>query len=121
MEKMIAYCGLVCSDCPAYVATQSGERDALEEVAAQWRLAFNAPEITAESIVCDGCPGTNGGRLAGYCTTCEIRACGVQREVANCAHCAAYGCAKLEGFLDNAPEARETLEEIRQSRDQPLH
>jgi len=26
MDKIIAYCGLVCSDCPAYIATQAGDR-----------------------------------------------------------------------------------------------
>ena len=37
MDKIIAYCGLVCSDCSAYVATQANDQEALERVAAQWR------------------------------------------------------------------------------------
>jgi hypothetical protein len=49
MDKMIAYCGLVCTDCPAYVATQANDRDALERVAAQWREEYNAPGLTVES------------------------------------------------------------------------
>ena len=113
MDKMIAYCGLVCTDCPAYVATQADDRAALERVAAQWREAFNAPEITADSIICDGCLGSNGGRLSGYCYECEIRACGVERGVVNCAHCDEYGCEKLEGFFGHASEARAVLDEIR--------
>ena len=113
MDKMIAYCGLVCTDCPAYVATQADDRAALERVAAQWREAFNAPEITADSIICDGCLGSNGGRLSGYCYECEIRACGVERGVVNCAHCDEYGCEKLEGFFGHASEARAVLDEVR--------
>jgi hypothetical protein len=113
MDRVVAYCGLVCTDCPAYVATQATDRAALERVAAQWREEFNAPEITADSIVCDGCVGHNGGRLSGYCLECKIRACGVERGVVNCAHCADYGCEKLEGFFAQASDARTVLDEIR--------
>jgi hypothetical protein len=35
MDKIIAYCGLVCADCPAYIATPANDREALERVAAQ--------------------------------------------------------------------------------------
>jgi hypothetical protein len=110
--EMVAYCGLVCTDCPAYVATQTNVPSALERVAAQWREQFNAPEITAESIICDGCLGSNGGRLSSYCNVCEIRACGVERGVTNCAHCPDYACEKLEGFFAHATEARARLDDI---------
>lgn len=115
MDKIIAYCGLVCSECPAYVATQADDRAALERVAAQWREQFNAPDLTADSIICDGCLGGNGGRLAAYCSVCEIRACGATRGVVNCAHCADYACERLEGFLGQAPHARTVLDEIRRA------
>lgn len=115
MDRIVAYCGLVCSDCGAYIATQANDPAALERVAAQWREKFSSPEITAHSILCDGCPGTNGGRRIGYCATCEIRACALERGVSNCAHCADYACAKLEGFLAHAVDARTTLDEIRAS------
>ena len=113
MERIIAYCGLNCTECKAYLATQTNDPAALEHVAAEWREAFNAPGITAESIVCDGCLATIDGRRAGYCSMCEIRACAVERDVANCAYCADYACAKLEGFLAHAPAARDTLEQLR--------
>jgi len=113
MDKIIAYCGLNCAACPAYVATQSGDPAALERVAAEWRVAFHAPDMTAESIVCDGCLANIGGRLASYCGMCEIRACAIERALPHCAACADYGCSKLEGFLAGAPEARETLEQLR--------
>ena len=113
MDKIIAYCGLNCSECPAYVATQSGDPAALERVAAQWREAFNMPDLTAESVICDGCLQKDGGRLSGYCATCAIRACAVERGVVNCAHCADYACDKLTAFWAHAPEAQATLEQIR--------
>lgn len=45
MNQMIAYCGLVCTDCAAYKATQANDQAALEKVAAEWREQFN-PGIT---------------------------------------------------------------------------
>jgi hypothetical protein len=116
MDKIVAYCGLVCTDCPAYVATQADDRAALEQVAAQWRQEFNAPDITAASILCDGCLGVEG-RHCSHCFECDIRACGLDHSVANCAHCADYACDKLEGFFGAAPDARATLNEVRRSLD----
>jgi hypothetical protein len=114
MDKIIAYCGLVCTDCPAYIATQADDRAALEQVAAQWRKEYNAPNITVESVICDGCRGSDG-RPCGHCFECEIRACGMARGIVNCAHCADYACEKLEGFFGFAPVAKAALDGIRQS------
>ena len=112
MDKIIAYCGLICSDCEAYIATQSGDRAALEQIAARWREEFNAPEISVEGIMCDGCL-TDAGRKCGHCFDCEVRACAMERGLLNCAHCTDYACTKLEGFFGFAPTARATLDGIR--------
>lgn len=109
MEKIIAYCGLICTDCPAYIATQADNRAALEKVAAQWREEYNAPNITVESVVCDGCL-TDDGRKCSHCFECDIRACALGRSVANCAHCQDYGCEKIEKFFGFVPDARATLD-----------
>jgi hypothetical protein len=114
MDRIIAYCGLVCTDCPAYVATQADDRAALELVAAQWREEYSAPHITVEWVICDGCL-TEEGRKCSHCADCEIRACGVARDVANCAHCADYACERLEGFFAFVPDARAVLDEVRLS------
>lgn len=114
MAHIVAFCGLVCDGCPAYIATQADDLAAKERVAAQWREEFNAPEIDAAYVTCDGCLAFDG-RLGGHCLECEIRACGVARGVANCAYCPDYGCEKLMNFLGYVPEARATLEEIRRA------
>lgn len=114
MDRIIAYCGLVCSDCAAYVATQAGDQAALERVAAKWREEYNAPDITVESVICDGC--LTGPRKCSHCAECDIRACGIGRVVVNCGHCADYvSCDKLERFFGFVPAARTVLEGIRQS------
>ena len=114
MDKIIAYCGLVCSDCPAYIATQANDPVALERLVAQWREEFQKPDITAQSVLCDGCLGDDGHKW-GHCFECEIRACGIERGVVNCAYCADYLCEKLAGFFAFAPDARTVLDEIRSS------
>jgi hypothetical protein len=111
MGKIIAYCGLVCSECPAYVATQANDQKALDKIAEQWRTEYNAPNITIDAVICDGC--LDGGRKCGHCFECEIRACGMKKGVANCASCADYACAQLEAFFKMAPQARKVLDSLR--------
>lgn len=112
MERIIAYCGLVCTDCQAYIATQANDFEALQRLAERARDEFGVEDATAESSECDGCL-TNDGRQIGYCATCEIRACAIERGIANCAYCGEYACETLEGILTRAAGARAVLEEIR--------
>jgi hypothetical protein len=112
MERMIAFCGLVCTECEGYLATQANDWDALERLAAKAREEYNIPDATAEGVLCDGCL-SDTGRKIGYCAQCEIRACGVARGVANCGHCPDYACEKLTAFFGMAPQARGVLDEVR--------
>jgi len=114
MDKMIAYCGIVCTECPAFIATQENDDAKRKEVAEAWSKQYKMP-VKAKDINCDGCK-TEGKRLIGYCNICEIRKCGKQKLVENCAHCDEYGCEKLTGFIAMVPHAKETLEGIRKSR-----
>jgi hypothetical protein len=113
MEKTFAYCGLICSECPAYLATRAEDMAALEKVAAQWSEEYGR-SITADYCLCDGC--TSGSeRLCGYCGECDVRACAIERGVLTCAHCDNYGCQTITRFLEFAPQAKTGLEEIRAS------
>ena len=108
-EKMVAYCGLVCTDCPAYIATKENDEKKIEEIAAMWSKEYKA-DIKAESVWCDGC--IVEGKKCAHCAVCEIRACAIQEEVKNCAHCVDYACKKLTQFFEMAPPAKDTLDEI---------
>jgi hypothetical protein len=114
VDRIIAYCGIVCSECDAYLATRANDLETLARLAQRAQDEFGVEGATAETMLCDGCLADDG-RQIGYCATCEIRACAVERGVANCAHCTDYVCEKLEGFLVQATEARTVLDEIRQS------
>jgi hypothetical protein len=111
MEKMVAYCGITCTDCGAFIATQNDDDAKRREVAEQWTKQFNV-DINPQDINCDGCL-TKTGRIVNYCNICEIRKCGAERGVVNCAYCDDYACDRLEKFFQMAPVFRATLDEIR--------
>ncbi len=112
MNSLIAFCGLDCAKCEAYVATQAKDEVAQQRLLAKWRQEYNSPDMPIAAVICDGC--TSSGRLGGYCSECPVRACGVSRQVSNCAYCADYAsCEKLAHFFTLAPQAKTTLDEIR--------
>ena len=112
MDRMVAYCGLVCTECEAYLATQANDQAALEQMAQKAREEYGMPDATAEGVRCDGCLPAEGHKC-GYCAHCQVRACAIERGLANCAHCDDYVCEKLEAFFGMAPGARMVLDEIR--------
>ena len=111
MKKMIAVCGLDCNECGAFLATKENDDKKRAKVAQEWSKLFKV-EIKPEDINCDGCQ-SDGGRLFNYCNVCEIRKCGKQKAVLNCAYCGDYVCEKLEGFFKMVPDARKHLDGIR--------
>ncbi len=114
MEKMISYCGLVCTECPAFIATQENDNAKRQKVADMWSKQYKMA-VKTEDINCDGCLSA-GGKLLNYCSICEIRACGQNHGVQNCAYCSDYGCEKLTRFFAVAPHAKESLEKIRKKK-----
>ena len=86
MDRLIAMCGLVCSDCPGYLATQANDQVMLEQLAEQASREYNVPDATAEKVRCDGCLSASS-RKCSYCAGCAIRLCGMERGVENCAFC----------------------------------
>lgn len=102
---------MVCTECPAYLATQRNDDALRAKTAANWSQMFGA-SIPPEAINCDGCLSTSG-RLFHHCTECEVRLCGLERRVLNCAHCDDYGCERITRFMAMAPEAKASLEAIR--------
>ncbi|MEJ5284807.1 MAG: DUF3795 domain-containing protein [Brevinematia bacterium] len=108
---MIAFCGLDCSKCPAYIATIKNDDNERKKVAKEWSQMFHA-DITPDSVNCYGCK-TEGKPRFYYCANmCEIRKCAVSKGVENCGKCKNYSCIMLEEFLKNAPVAKENLEKM---------
>jgi len=113
MDKMIAYCGICCSDCPAFIATVRNDNNERKKIAEQWSKEYKS-EIKPEDINCDGCVSATN-RHIGHWDECEIRKCGQEKSLKNCAHCDDFDCKKLNKFLEMVPEAKTNLEDIRKN------
>ncbi len=114
MEKIIAYCGIECSQCPAFIAKKENNDELRKKTAEQWSKEFKHT-VMPENINCDGCLSTTG-QLIQYCNICEIRKCGFDKKVQNCSFCDDYVCEKLEKWFESVPDAKKRLDEIRKNR-----
>lgn len=114
MEKMIAFCGLSCTDCNAYIATAHNDNALRVKTAEEWSKMYGG-EIKPEDINCTGCLPTEGAQF-GHCQECSIRLCGLEKAVANCGHCEEYACDQLNAFFAQVPEAKESLNRIKKER-----
>ena len=107
MEKLIAYCGLECSECGAYIAYKNNDQALREKTAAEWSKmhGFN---FTPEMINCSSCQGD--GVHIGYCSECEIRKCASEKNVINCGACSDFEtCKTINDFFKLAPLAAKNL------------
>ena len=113
MKKIVAMCGLICTECPAFAATFDKDENERERIADAWpaKHIFNPVDPP-----CDGCLA-NEGNLIEFCRECEVRFCGFNKNVRNCAHCDEYPCEKLTRLWKNikAPKAKLTLDDIRKN------
>lgn len=85
-EKKIAPCGDDCGACPRYIATRSGDKSWLEEVAVLWfELGFRDRVVSVEEIRCEGCNPS---------IECKhgINSCAAEKRVDNCGKCDEYPC-----------------------------
>jgi hypothetical protein len=110
-NKLIGACGIICGECPAFIATRNNDDALRAKTAKEWSVMFHA-DIKAENINCDGCP-SDGPRLFHHCFECGIRKCAREKKLATCAACPEYSCRQLDEFLAQVPEARATLDGLR--------
>jgi len=114
MVGLIAPCGIDCGECPGYQATVAGDHKALAELANRNAERFGR-EFGVEDVICEGCVGGGERRIA-YTRECPIRACALERQLANCGLCDDFACDKVNFILDRTPRARAYLEGIRARR-----
>ena len=108
MKALIACCGIDCENCDARIATVNDDNELREATAKQWRVMYDAPNITAESINCVGCR-VDGVKFA-HCYDCEIRNCVQTKGFNTCGDCEALETCQIIGFLlENVPEAKRNL------------
>ena len=114
METLIAICGINCTQCPAYLATQNNDDAARARIASEWS---DPPEtvIKPEDINCDGCTVVKGRRIS-FADMCDVRACGIERKLESCGLCEDYPCDKLDKIFKMDSSAKDTLDGIKAAR-----
>lgn len=109
---MIAFCGINCAACPAYLGTQAGDEELLARTAEEW--SFGEQKLTAADMECYSCLQTEK-RLFKWCALCKVKECCRDKGLANCAHCDDYACEELKELWGMFPSdaARMALDDIR--------
>lgn len=108
MKKMIAYCGLDCEKCDAYIATVRNDQELREKTAKAW-AELNQVPILPEHINCQGCR-TKGIKTVFCDRLCEIRQCALKKGVETCGNCGELEKCQIVGMiLAGNPEARKNL------------
>ena len=110
MRKMVAYCGLDCEKCDAYLATVRDDQALRVKTANAWSK-LNQVTILPEHIHCLGC--RREGIKTVFCDSlCEIRQCALRKGVATCGSCTDLKeCQTVGTILANNSEARNNLRE----------
>jgi hypothetical protein len=110
-DSMMAYCGLSCDECPAYLAYKNDDEKLRKEAATKW----GSPDFPVDpsDVNCTGCKADSEPTFK-FCSTCTVKACASKRGVETCAHCDDYGCDVLEEWLSHSgDELRQKLDNMR--------
>ena len=110
MDNMIAYCGLDCTKCDAYLATVNDDNELREKTAKLWS-ELNHVEILPEHINCEGCR-VDGVKTVFCDSLCPIRQCGLGKAVETCGDCGELEtCEKVKMIIGNNPDALRNLKQ----------
>ncbi|MCK5786957.1 MAG: DUF3795 domain-containing protein, partial [Candidatus Sabulitectum sp.] len=104
--KLIAICGLDCSECPARLAYMSNDEALRKKTALEWSGLYGA-DIKPEQVNCTGC--TASGVKFPHCENgCFMRKCAIGKQIEHCGLCSDYPCEELSAFFVHVPSAKET-------------
>lgn len=112
MER-IAFCGLDCGQCPAFLAHMQDDQELRGKTAQEWSRIYGS-NIQSDDVNCTGCLG-NGVQFPWCSTGCPIRICAMERHVSSCGVCSGYPCERVEFVTGHSQEARTRLDAISRS------
>ena len=111
-EKIIAFCGIDCAACQAYIGTQNDDEELLKKTAEEWSTADEL--LTPEDVICYSCTQTEK-RLFVWSVHCKMKDCCREKDIPNCAYCDEYACDDLKKLWDvvESQSPRTTLDDVR--------
>lgn len=106
MEKMIAFCGLICS---VYIATKTNNEDMKEKLAKEY--STDMFQFETDDMVCEGCHSLKGANKK-MCIECPMRKCGTDKNVSHCGECSEYPCKHIEASVPTGSDNCKVLDEL---------
>lgn len=113
MKEIIAYCGLICNECPAFIATEKNDRKQMKKLAREW--SSENYKVSPEEVKCTGCHAESKVVFK-FCIECEIRKCGIEKAIDNCGYCDEYPCEKLNIPFKNSIKNKIILDNIHENK-----
>ena len=107
-NNMIAFCGLNCAKCDAFIATKNNDNALREKTAKLWS-ELNQIEILPKQINCEGC--RCDGQKTVFCDKlCQIRQCAMKKGFETCGDCSELdNCKTVAMVVGNNMEALKNL------------
>lgn len=110
MNSIVSYCGLICNHCPVFIATENNDLE--QKIKLSEEYSNSSYKVSPEDINCTGCHADSKITFK-FCNECEIRICGIKKDIDNCGYCEEYPCSKLDIPFKNSPQNKEILDQIR--------
>ncbi len=98
MEKIMSACGVICSDCAAYVAASKGPAYQ-KEASEAWSRIYGF-KTEPEKMSCGGCLSSDD-RVFYTSARCTARRCCLSKGFSSCAECPEKSCELLEKAQSN--------------------
>lgn len=109
MGKIIAFCGLICWECPVYIATKTDNEESKEKLAKEY--STDSFKFEKDDMTCTGCHSTEGVNEK-MCVECPMRKCGMEKKITHCTECNEYPCQHIVGYVPAGSENRRTLNRL---------
>jgi hypothetical protein len=112
-KQELAYCGLDCDSCPAFIATKNNDNILRQKTAEKWTQEYGkylgGRVLTPEDINCRGCRSKTKVLFVG-CSICPIRKCAKEKGVKSCVFCRDFDkCEMINGFFSCHEQAKQNL------------
>ncbi len=105
----ISCCGIMCNECPVYIATQRDDDTMRKYLAHEY--SFEGTVFYPKDIVCHGCHTVSADHNK-FGKNCKIRRCCKETHVKICAECKKFPCNKTDEYIPAESEQMYRLFEM---------